>query len=314
MKYKHHEKELEKLISRNGILSVKDFSDLCSGVPMTSVYAYIRKWVKEGKIIPVGKGLYTSTPKPDYALDISPRMSEINRFLIEHCEGVNFCLLERGDNLILSTHKSDMETVSRALRERGEKVARKKDAELFLDELKNYILLDPLISEAPLIQIDGVSLPSVEKELVDRICDKPSGLHPFDFQKIAEVYPLNYNRLRRYAARRGVSSEASSLVASLNQERIDMFAKVQRFLPRTGILRAWVFGSFARGEESGQSDLDLLVDYDKGISLLTTIRYKLDLEQIIGREVDLIENGYLKPFATASAEKEKYLIYERRKN
>ena len=312
MNYTHHEKELEKLIGRNGILSVKDFSDLYSGVPMTSVYAYIRRWVKEGKIIPVGKGLYTSTPKPDYAPDISPRMKEINRFLIEHCEGVNFCLLEQGDNLILSTYKSDMETVSRALRERGEKVARKKDAEMFLDELKNYILLEPLITEAPVIQIDGVNIPSVEKELVDRISNKNIGLHPFDFQKIAEVYPLNYNRLRRYAARRGVSSETSSLVASLDQERIEMFTKVQKFLPRTGIRRAWVFGSFARGEESSQSDLDLLVDYDKGLSLLTTIRYKLDLEQIIGRKVDLIENGYLKPFATASAEKDKYLIYERK--
>ena len=50
MKYTHHERELEKLIGRNGILSVKDFSDLYSGVPMTSVYAYIRRWVKEGKI------------------------------------------------------------------------------------------------------------------------------------------------------------------------------------------------------------------------------------------------------------------------
>ena len=314
MKYTRHDKEVSNLLSQGSILSVKDFSDLYAGVPMTSIYAYIRRWIKEGKIFPVGKGLYTSIPKPEYTPDISPRMNEINRLLIDRCEGVHFCLSEQGDNIILSTHKSDRETVFDTLCELGEKVVRKKDAVPFLGELKNYILWEPLISEAPVIRIGGMNVPSVEKELVDKICDKNSGLNPFDFQKIAEVYPLNYNRLKRYAARRGVSSETSALIVSLNQERIELFAKVQKYLLRTGILRAWVFGSFARGEESGQSDLDLLVDYEKGISLLTTIRYKLDLEQIIGREVDLIENGCLKPFATASAEKEKYIIYERRKN
>ena len=73
-------------------------------------------------------------------------------------------------------------------------------------------------------------------------------------------------------------------------------------------------GSFARNEETSESDLDLLVDYDKNahISLLDLIRYKIDLEQIINREVDLITNGSLKPFAVESANKDKYLIYERK--
>ena len=76
---------------------------------------------------------------------------------------------------------------------------------------------------------------------------------------------------------------------------------------------AWVFGSFARGEETPESDLDLLVDYDHEvkISLLDIVRFKLDIEKKIQREVDLVENGYLKLFAVASAERDKYLIYER---
>ena len=79
------------------------------------------------------------------------------------------------------------------------------------------------------------------------------------------------------------------------------------------IVRAWVFGSFARGEETAESDLDLLVTYDfsHGIGLLQTIRYQLDMEQLIGREVDLVESTSLKPFAIPSAERDKYLIYER---
>ena len=74
-----------------------------------------------------------------------------------------------------------------------------------------------------------------------------------------------------------------------------------------------IFGSYAEGRATPQSDLDLLVDYDKTakLSLLDAVRFKLDLERIIGREVDMIENGSLKPFAVPSAEHDKYLIYER---
>ena len=77
------------------------------------------------------------------------------------------------------------------------------------------------------------------------------------------------------------------------------------------IVRAWVFGSFARGEETAESDLDLLVTYDfsHGIGLLQTI--KLDMEQLIGREVDLVAEGSVKPFAIDNINRDKYLIYER---
>ncbi|MBO4434242.1 MAG: nucleotidyltransferase domain-containing protein [Bacteroidales bacterium] len=117
----------------------------------------------------------------------------------------------------------------------------------------------------------------------------------------------------RYAARRGVKEEVSALVAALDSSRLEMMSKVQKYLSTIPVDKAWVFGSFARGEETSRSDLDLLVDYTAGsnLSLLDVIRFKQQLESIIGREVDLIQNGYLKPFAAASAEKDKYLIYER---
>ncbi|MBO6081884.1 MAG: nucleotidyltransferase domain-containing protein [Bacteroidales bacterium] len=92
-----------------------------------------------------------------------------------------------------------------------------------------------------------------------------------------------------------------------------MFSSLQNYLSSIPVIRAWVFGSFARGEETAESDLDLLVDYDKSekISLFDIVGYKLEMEKIAGREVDLVENGFLKSFAVPSAEKDKYLIYEK---
>ena len=178
-------------------------------------------------------------------------------------------------------------------------------------ELEGFIYVGRLISESPFMEYDGVSVPTLEMNIVDQIA---SG-HSFEdeFQKIMEVYPVNYDRLSRYASRRGVSDKLESAIRGLDRSRMEMFAKVQTYLKSMPVLQAWVFGSFARLEETPRSDLDLLIKYDRTqkVSLLDISKYILDLEAAIGREVDLIEYRSLKPFAVQSAERDKYLIYER---
>lgn len=80
------------------------------------------------------------------------------------------------------------------------------------------------------------------------------------------------------------------------------------------VVKAWLFGSFARGEETPESDVDILVQYDDTarISLLTISHMMGELERCTGRRVDLIEDGCLLPFAVESANRDKRLIYERR--
>ena len=80
------------------------------------------------------------------------------------------------------------------------------------------------------------------------------------------------------------------------------------------VLKAWLFGSYARGEETPESDVDILVQYDNNakISLLTISHMMGELEKTIGKRVDLIEDGCLLPFAIESANRDKKLIYERR--
>ena len=79
------------------------------------------------------------------------------------------------------------------------------------------------------------------------------------------------------------------------------------------VRKVWLFGSFARGEETPDSDIDILVEYDDNarISLLTISHMMGDLEKSTGRRIDLIENGCLLPFAVDSANRDKKLIYER---
>lgn len=80
------------------------------------------------------------------------------------------------------------------------------------------------------------------------------------------------------------------------------------------VLKAWLFGSFARGEETPTSDIDILFipDYSgKPFTLFTHGGMYMDLKELLGREVDLVVEGTLRPYAAESANRDKKLIYER---
>lgn len=81
------------------------------------------------------------------------------------------------------------------------------------------------------------------------------------------------------------------------------------------VLKAWIFGSFARGEETPTSDIDILFvpDYSgKPFTLFTHGGMYMDLKELLGREVDLVVDGTLRPYAEESANRDKKLIYERK--
>ena len=79
------------------------------------------------------------------------------------------------------------------------------------------------------------------------------------------------------------------------------------------VLKVWLFGSFSRGEEREDSDVDLLILPDKSqhFSLFTLSGMYEDLKNLLDREVDLITDGGLMPFARESADRDKILIYKR---
>lgn len=57
-----------------------------------------------------------------------------------------------------------------------------------------------------------------------------------------------------------------------------------------------VFGSHARGVARPDSDIDLLVDVEKGTSLLDVVALWQDLEELLGTRVDLVTEGGLSPY------------------
>ena len=88
--------------------------------------------------------------------------------------------------------------------------------------------------------------------------------------------------------------------------RETIIPKLRNYFASQPIERAWLFGSFSRGEETETSDVDILVDFDKNVRI-GLFKYA----GIYGDLKDLVQNGSLKPFAVESANRDKILIYER---
>ncbi len=89
--------------------------------------------------------------------------------------------------------------------------------------------------------------------------------------------------------------------------------KLREFFSMQPVEKAWVFGSYSRGEETLNSDIDILVRFDSNANI-TLFKYAgivSSLRKLLHKDVDLVEEGQLKDFAQNSAEQDKILIYER---
>ena len=88
--------------------------------------------------------------------------------------------------------------------------------------------------------------------------------------------------------------------------------KLQNYFAGQPVKKAWVFGSSSRGEEKEDSDIDIMVVLDETQTVgLKFFAMLFDLKELLGREVDLVTEDSLLPFARESANKDKILVYER---
>ena len=92
-----------------------------------------------------------------------------------------------------------------------------------------------------------------------------------------------------------------------------MIQTIRDYFTTQPIEKAWIFGSYARGEEHKDSDVDLLVTLDSNanVDLLQYVHIINELKRMLNKEVDMVVEGTLLPFAAKSANQDKKLIYER---
>jgi uncharacterized protein len=95
----------------------------------------------------------------------------------------------------------------------------------------------------------------------------------------------------------------------INQTQQDL---VIQYLRPLKPIKIGIFGSYARGQNKRDSDLDILVylDYSNRISLLDLIGAEQDLTAALGIKVDLVTEKSLNPYIRPYIEKDVTIIYE----
>ena len=86
--------------------------------------------------------------------------------------------------------------------------------------------------------------------------------------------------------------------------------KMLEICRQNDVIKIGVFGSFARGEATEESDLDLLVYFAQRKSLLTMVALERQLSEALGRKVDLLTEAALSPYLRDTIKSEMVVIYE----
>jgi len=89
----------------------------------------------------------------------------------------------------------------------------------------------------------------------------------------------------------------------------EIFEKVIKFLKNEGVKRISVFGSYVRGEEKRESDIDIIVEFSERKSLLELVRIERELSEFLGIKVDLLTEQSISPYLIDSIRKEMEIIY-----
>ncbi|MEQ8239299.1 MAG: nucleotidyltransferase domain-containing protein [Cyclobacteriaceae bacterium] len=78
------------------------------------------------------------------------------------------------------------------------------------------------------------------------------------------------------------------------------------------IMKAYLFGSYARGEANEKSDIDLLIELDPEIPIgLEFAQFKIDLVELLASDVDLVTTNGVSKYLKPLIDRDKIMLYER---
>lgn len=125
------------------------------------------------------------------------------------------------------------------------------------------------------------------------------------------LYEIDDDELAREAFKVAEEKIIYRRTPQLSKEKI--IGIIREFLEKDGrVSKAWIFGSFARGDNNSKSDIDLMVRFKDSskTSLLDYADIAYLLEEELKIKIDLVEEGYLQPFALKTAQNDLKLVYE----
>lgn len=185
----------------------------------------ITKLVSENVLVKVSKGLYSaSSNKNTFKIVPSENEKQLYTLLSTKYPFATFCIyngsvlsplhhhLSENNITYVETNKEAVESVFDTLKENNYTAYICPDSDFiyrYVDLSKNEIIVKPLVTEAPLVEVDGVKVPTLEKILVDIQKDADfSYLQGTETEYMIEnaknLFHINTCKLVRYGKRRGL--------------------------------------------------------------------------------------------------------------
>lgn len=208
------------------------------GIKKSSLSWYLFKLVKDNVLARTGRGTYAKVMKPVFSPQPVEEVKAVHSLLQSAFPFAKFCIyqgeimaplqhhLSSNRIIYVETDRDMTETVFNFLKDGYYDVYLRPDKNMiyrYVDMDSPSIFVKNLVSEAPLQEVSGVPMPTLEKLLVDILRDAD-----FFYMQGSEsehiignafgLYPINRNRLFRYAGRRKVKEELSSIMENFNMQ------------------------------------------------------------------------------------------------
>lgn len=217
----------KQTIVKRSTFSTKQLSDfilsISNDISQSTISWKINQLKKEGVIFQVGRGTYSFDKKPPYQSNLSLKGKRVYNRIARLVPNMTLSIweLQMLDEFLtntdernftfISTNKQDLEPLFNEMMGFSKKVFLNPSSTIFnryVLPLEEAIILTPLVSEAPLIEINNTWVPTLEGLLVnafvkDELIIKPTGRSLEEiFKNAFEKYHVNQSKLFRYAARR----------------------------------------------------------------------------------------------------------------
>jgi len=219
-----------KTLSRKELLTtiLGDFP----GWKESTINVYLSKLKKTGILKNPSRGVYSLASKEAFKPKVEQSLRKLNNKIQGDYPYINFCVWDTkwlNDLMrhqpfkhyqIIEVEKDAAEQVFNKLNESMKNVFFNPNAEIFERYIHNadeIIIVKPLVSEAPLDKVDKITIPSLEKLLVDMLIDvdvfaSQQGELEYIYNTTFNKFQINKNKMKRYATRRNREEKAEKLI------------------------------------------------------------------------------------------------------
>lgn len=220
------------------------FADLLSylnniiNISKVTLSWYLREMVKDNVLFKLGRGIYTSRRHQvrEYTPRLRKRAIKIYKLITRAFPFIKISVFDGevlsdfqhhiscNNALYIEVEREALESVFHWLKGEGYTAYLNPGRDFVYDNIdlsKDVIIVKPLISESPLIEMEGIPTPRIEKILVDILCDddldylQGSEWH-YVLEHVITTYSVNHSTLMRYASRRNAKDRIQNALLNLN--------------------------------------------------------------------------------------------------